>query len=75
MVVASSWSKSYGMTSPGVGGSGSAVSSSMICGWSHTSFQWSLATVALTSAGVMGLWVELFEKRCASTVGWMVVES
>ncbi len=75
MVVASSWSKSYGRTSPGVGGSGSAVSSARICGWSHTSFQLSLATVAFTRAGVMGLWGLLSKNRCASTVGLMAVES
>ena len=73
LVVVSSWSNSYGSTSPGVGGTGSAVSSAKICGWSHTSFHWSLATVALTCAGVISSCILLLVKRCANTVGLMVV--
>ncbi len=75
MVVVSSWSNSYGRASPGVGGVGSAVSSARICGWSHTSFHLSPATVAFTSAGVIGGCSVLAEKRCSRAVGWMLVDS
>ena len=75
LVVASSCSNSYGRISPGVGGIGSAVSSAMICGWSHTSFQLSPATVALTSVGDIGLCGVFPEKRCSRAVGLIVEES
>ena len=58
-----------------MGGTGSAVSSEKICGCSHISFHWSLASVALTCAGVICSCNVFSWKRWASTVGLMASDS